>query len=279
MSESTLQIIYAILLLGGMGLAFGVILALASKVFAVEADPRQDAIAEVLPGANCGGCGFAGCSAYAAAVAAGKAPVIMCPVGGPAVAAQVAAIMGVEAAATVRMAANVNCTGGGKDHQKYLYVGVNDCLAATRLPGGSSMECAYGCMGLGTCVKRCQFDAIHIVDGVAKVDKEKCTGCGACIEDCPRHVISLVPADLPVNIPCNSKDAGKVVTKVCSNGCIACNLCVKNCPVQAITMENFLARVDYTKCTGCGTCVSKCPRKLIVMVGGTPEIDCAPAAE
>ena len=271
-------ILYSVVLLGVMGLLFGFILAIASQVFKVDSDERLEPLTEALPGANCGGCGYAGCGAYAAAVIAGTAPIGACPVGGAAVTAKMAEIMGVEAGDTTRKVAQVFCTGGGKEKLQYGYVGIHDCEAAVRLPGGTPMLCSFGCLGMGTCVKYCQFDALSIVDGVAKVDREKCVGCGACVKACPKHVIGMVDYDAYIEIPCSSKAPGKEVTKSCTNGCIGCNLCAKNCEAGAITVTDFLATVDNAKCTGCGTCVAKCPRKLISLVNGTAAVEAPQAA-
>ena len=246
-------VLFAFLILGGLGLLFGAVLAFASRVFAVEVDPREDAIIGCLPGANCGGCGYAA--------------------GAAAVSAQIAEIMGVAAGDTVRMVAQVHCTGCGVDHQKYAYIGVHDCVAAARLPGGGPLSCNYGCLGMGSCEKVCPFDAIHVVDGVAKVDEDKCKACNQCVDICPRHIIALEPYKTKkhVTIPCSSHDKGPAVTKVCSNGCIGCSLCAKACPKEAITMVNNLAVIDYDKCIGCGICAQKCPRKLITVDGKVPE--------
>ncbi len=275
-------VIAAVAVLGIMGAVFGGILAVAAKVFAVEKDPREEAIAGVLPGANCGGCGYPGCAGYAAAVAAGKAATNCCAAGGDAVAAQIAEIMGVKAEATVKEVAQVQCTGGCRGREKYNYVGISDCSAAARLPGGGPAGCAYGCLGLGTCEKVCPFDAIHVVDGVAKVDEDKCKACKKCVDACPRHIILLAPHKTKrhVAITCSSKDKGVTVRQVCDNGCIGCGLCAKACPKQAITVDKNLAVIDYDKCVGCGLCAQKCPRKLITVDGKVPEIKpVAPAAK
>lgn len=267
-------VIMAVAVLGILGAMFGLILAYASKVFAVEKDPREEAILGCLPGANCGGCGFPGCGGYAAAVAAGKAPVNACAAGGAAVAAQIAEIMGVAAGESVKKVATVHCSGGGADKSKYEYIGIHDCLAAARLPGGGPLACKFGCLGMGSCESECPFDAIHVKDGVAVVDDEKCVACGKCVDICPRHIIDLEPYKTKkhVSIPCSSKDKGPAVTKVCSNGCIGCALCAKACPKEAITIENNLARIDYSKCIGCTLCAQKCPRKLIVVDGKVPVV-------
>ncbi len=274
-----MTIVYAVAVLLVMGAVFGAILAFAAKVFAVEKDPREEAIVGCLPGANCGGCGFPGCAGYAAAVVAGNAPVNACAAGGEAVANQIAEIMGVSAGETVRQVAAVRCTGCGVDHTKYNYVGVKDCLAASRLPGGGPLGCDYGCLGMGTCEKVCPFDAIHVINGVAVVDEDKCKACSKCVDVCPRHIIALEPYKTKrhVDIPCSSHAKGPVVTKVCTNGCIGCSLCAKACPKEAITMDNFLAKIDYDKCIGCGICAQKCPRGLITVDGVVPEKKPAPA--
>lgn len=265
-------VIFAVLVLSVLGALFGLVLAVAAKKFAVEVDERQEAISGVLPGANCGGCGYPGCGGYAAAVVAGKAPVNACAAGGPAVAALIAEIMGVAAGDSVRKIAQVQCTGGGCEFQKYDYVGIPDCLAASRALGGGPLSCKYGCLGFGTCVKACPFDAIHVVDGVARVDDEKCVACGKCVAICPRSIIQLAPRKTKkhVVIACSSKDKGADTRNNCKDGCIGCGLCVKACPKEAIVLENNLARIDYDKCIGCGLCAQKCPRKLITVDGVVP---------
>ena len=262
-------VIIAVVVLAVLGAIFGLVLAIASKVFAVEVDPREEAILGCLPGANCGGCGYPGCSGYASAVVKGVAPVNACAAGGEAVAAQIGEIMGVSAGAAVKQIAQVHCTGCGQNYKQYTYVGIHDCVAASKLPGGGDLGCAYGCLGLGSCEKACPFDAIHVIDGVARVDEEKCKACNKCVDICPRHIIALEPYKTKrhVTIPCSSHDKGVDARKVCDNGCIGCSLCAKSCPKEAITMVNNLAVIDYEKCIGCGICAQKCPRKLITVDG------------
>lgn len=257
-------IIYPVVSVGGLGLLFGAGLAYASQKFAVEEDPKATAIRDALPGANCGGCGFPGCDGFAKAVAAGEAPVDGCPVGGEEVATSVAGIMGVEAGSGGKKVAKVICNGDTtKCSDKFEYQGIQDCVAASAVQGGSK-SCQYGCLGLGTCVDACPFDAIEIVDGrIAKIDPEKCTACGKCIEACPKNVIDMVPYEQSVVITCNNNEKGKAVKEKCSVGCIGCQICVKNCPTQAIEFKDNLAYINYDKCINCFVCVEKCPTKAI----------------
>ena len=252
-----MSILKAIILLGGLGLLFGAILAYASKKFAVEVDEREEKILAVLPGANCGGCGFPGCGGMAAAIASRKAPVNGCPVGGAAVAAKVAQIMGVEAASGEKMVAAVKCSGTcDQAKDKYEHPGLKDCRSAAALIGGAK-GCSAGCLGFGTCVSVCKFDAIHVVDGVAVVEEEKCVNCGKCREACPKGLIVEKAASQEVFVKCNSHEFGKSVKANCLAGCIGCGACTKVCPVEAITLDNKLAVVDHQKCIGCKVCVEK----------------------
>lgn len=256
-------IVYAVVVLGVLGLIFGLILDFASKKFAVEVDEKEAAVLEVLPGANCGGCGFPGCGGLAAAIAKGEAPVNACPVGGASVAEKVAAIMGVEAGSGEKIVANVRCKGTCEaTKNKYEYSGIEDCRAAAVLIGGPK-GCSYGCLGLGTCVQVCAFDAIHVVDGVAVVDDEKCVNCGKCIDVCPKGLIERKPQNKEVTVLCKSNDFGKAVKDNCTVGCIGCGICFKECPFDAIIFENKLAQIDYDKCKQCNKCAMKCPTKVI----------------
>lgn len=256
-------ILAAILSLGGMGVLFGVILAIAGKMFEVKTDERIPQIIECLPGANCGGCGFAGCAAYAAAVATGTAAPSCCPVGGETAGQKIAEIMGLVLQAEEKRCAIVHCCGtDAAAVKKYEYEGICDCTAAMRL-GGGSKACPYSCTGLGSCVEACKFDAIHVVDGVAVVDEEKCTSCGACVLACPKNLITLIPVSKPYYVGCLNKDKGVITKNDCAVGCIACRICEKECPSDAIHVIDNCARIDYDKCTACGACVEKCPKKII----------------
>lgn len=257
------SILYPILTLGGLGLLFGGGLAIASKAFAVEVDPKVQAINKALPGANCGACGYPGCSAFSEAVASGKAPVNGCPVGGAECAESIGNIMGVNAEAGEKRVARVICNGTDCNaHEKFEYEGIKDCKAAAMVQGGSK-ACGFGCLGLGTCVDVCPFDAIDIVDGIAKINVEKCTACEKCVIECPKAVIEMVPYNQKVVVDCNSAEFGKEVKVKCTVGCIGCQICVKACPFDAMKFENNLAKIDYDKCTNCMICAEKCPTKSI----------------
>lgn len=257
------EIITALLVFLGLGAVIGVLLALASRIFHVERDERIDKISEVLPGANCGGCGFAGCAALAESIVKGDAKCNACTVGGNEVATAVAKIMGVAPEHAHRMRAQVMCSGTSEcSARKMDYAGVRDCRAAAAIGGGDKM-CPNGCIGLGTCAAACPFDAITVENGVAVVDYARCRGCGVCVASCPKHIIELIPYDSRHWVGCKSVSDGSMTRKVCEMGCIGCGICAKNCPEGAITVENHVAKIDYEKCTGCDTCVSKCPRKII----------------
>ena len=258
-------ILYPTLVMGGLGGIFGALLAFASEKFYVAVDERQTKIREILPGANCGGCGYPGCDGYAEACVSGAAQPNKCAAGGPDVAAKIAEILGVTAEAAEPMVAFVKCHGTyDKTVKDCVYMGFDDCRSAAVVPGKGPASCTYGCLGFGTCVKVCQFDAIHVKDGVAVVDREKCVGCGSCAAECPRGVIALVPKKSKVQVGCSNPLKGPFVKKVCSTGCIGCTLCVKACPKQAISMQGNLAVIDPALCVNCGLCVSKCPAKAIV---------------
>ena len=277
------EILIAIGILGGLGLVFGLILAIASKVFYVETDPRLDLLNECLPGANCGGCGYAGCGGYAEAVLKGEAAIGKCASGGNDCAMKMAEIMGVKAEKMERRVAMVRCSGyktvdengaavGAK--LKGEYEGIADCLAATKVAGRGPSACKFGCLGFGSCVAACKYDAIHVVNGVAVVDEEKCVGCLACAAACPRQLIVPVKPAQNVVIACASMAKGAATSRSCTIGCIGCGKCKKTCQHDAIILEKNLARIDYTKCVNCGDCAKVCPKGLIKdsNVENLPEI-------
>ena len=246
-----MSILYSVIALAGLGLLFGILITFASKKFEVKKDDRVEKILELLPNGNCGGCGFAGCSAYAQAVVEGKAAPDLCSAGGSTVAKKIGEILGVEVGEKESVAAYVFCCGNSENTtEKYIYDGVDNCISAARVSGGFK-----------AC---CNFDAIHIVDGIAKTDLEKCVGCGACVKACPKGLISLVPAAAKYVVKCSSKDKGIDTKNSCKVGCISCKLCEKSCPSDAIHVEDNIATIDYRKCTSCGICADKCPRHIIV---------------
>ena len=257
-------IIIAAAVVGILGILIGIFLGIASEKFKVEVDEKEILVRNELPGNNCGGCGYAGCDALAKAIAAGQAEVGACPVGGASTAEKIGAIMGVAGGTAEKKVAFVKCKGTcDKTKVQYNYYGVDDCKKVSVVPGAGEKACTYGCMGYGSCVKACAFDAIHVVDGVAVVDKEKCGACGKCVSSCPNHLIELVPYKAEHLVQCSSHDKGKDVKSVCESGCIGCTLCTKQCEFDAIHMENNLAVIDYEKCTNCGKCAEKCPVKVI----------------
>lgn len=258
-------ILVATALVGGLGLFIGLFLGLSAIKFKVEVNEKEEAILGVLPGNNCGGCGYPGCSGLAAAIAKSEAPVNGCPVGGEAVGKKVAQIMGVEAQDTQRMVAFVQCQGTrDKIKEDYEYEGIKDCRMLSFVPNGGAKSCNFGCLGYGSCVEVCPFDAIHVMNGVAKVDAEACKACGKCMSVCPKKLIVLIPYNARYAAACNSGSKGPITMKDCRAGCIGCGLCVKNCPEGAVKVENFNATIDQTKCTGCGACMEKCPKNVIV---------------
>ena len=269
------KIISAIIILGVMGAAFGAILAVASKVFAVKVDERLPKLVEALPGANCGGCGFAGCQAYAQAVLDGKAAIGLCAAGGSDAAEKMSAVMGVEAQAVERKVAMVKCR--GQHHlQKADYAGIPDCRSAMFVTDDGPSACPNGCLGFGTCMTVCHFGAIEVVNGVAQIDPEKCTGCMQCVEICPRKVIVPVSRSEDIIIACSNRQRGANTRKFCSIGCIGCHLCEKQCEYDAIHVINNLATIDYSKCVSCGRCAAVCPRKLISDSNLRTDMDAVP---
>lgn len=254
-----MDILTAILVIGGLGLGCSIMLVLAAKFMAVPSDETALKVEEQLPKANCGACGFAGCSDYAAAVARGDAPVNLCVPGGTEVAKKVAAIMGTDASAMEKKVAVVACRGNDSaTSDKYIYRGIDSCAAANLLYSGQS-GCSFGCLGLGDCVRECKFEAMLINNGVASADPELCTGCGACAAVCPKSIIKMVPASTRSIVQCGSHNKAAVTHKVCSNGCIGCGKCVKNCPQNAIEVVDNLAVIDLSLCNACGKCCEVCP--------------------
>lgn len=259
-------VVSATVMVGGTGIVIGILLGLAAKKLEVEIDEKEGIVLELLPGVNCGACGYPGCDGLAAAIASGKAPANACTVANSDTHLKIADVMGSEVEATARQVAFVMCAGTeDKTRDKLNYYGEQDCRKAYETPGNGPKQCNYGCMGYGSCVRVCQFDAIHIVDGIALVDKEKCTACGLCVDECPKDIIELIPYEGTGHfVMCYSNDKGKDVKGSCDIGCIGCKLCEKACQYDAVHVTDFLAKIDYDKCVNCGECAKKCPTKVIL---------------
>lgn len=252
----------------GIAFVLGILLGFFKKVFHVPVDPTVEKIREVLPGGNCGACGYPGCDGFAAAVARGEAPVDGCAAGGAAVAKAVAQLMGVSANAVNKVV--VLACQGSKEHAqpRGIYSGVQSCRAAKIAVNGTKM-CQYGCIGLGDCVSVCKFDALSMgEDGLPHVDYEKCTGCGMCAKECPQGLFHRFPANQKGSFAlCSNRSANKtVLLKQCKTACIKCAKCERLCPKQAIVLKDNLPLVDYEKCDSCGECVAGCPTKVLVLL-------------
>lgn len=253
-------IVVAIMLV--VAIIFGFLIMVVSKKFAVEVDEREEKITGCLAGANCGGCGHAGCGGLAKALVDGKGKIDDCPVTSKDAKMQIAEILGIEYAGGGESKIVVKCAGGDNAVKTNDYVGVLDCVHQNMVCGGVN-SCKTACLGLGTCKIKCKVGAIKIVDGVAVIDQNVCIKCGACLRSCPKSVIEKIPGNAKVYIACSSKCRGKEVMDACKVGCIGCGLCAKNCPEGAITMVDNLPVIDYEKCKACGVCVAKCPKKVI----------------
>jgi RnfABCDGE-type electron transport complex B subunit len=267
------EILNPILIVGLTGLLLGVALSLAAKVFYIEVDPRIEQVEDLLPGANCGGCAFPGCSGYAEAVVAGKAAPNLCVVDrncGP----EIAELLGLAVEDKVRSVAVVSCRGDmSVDNKKYDYLGDISCAEAVILAEGPN-PCRYGCMAMGSCVKACKFDAIHLRDKEPPlVDRDKCVGCGACVSACPKSLITLAPENRRAIVLCCNHDKGLSAKNQCKIACIACGKCAKSCPEQAIEMANNLPVINYEKCVACGMCSAVCPQNTILFIGHNPAIE------
>ena len=265
-----MTILIAGILLAALGLVFGGVLTFADKKFHVEIDERVSQVRECLGGANCGACGYAGCDAFAAAVVAGEAPVNGCTPAGQKGANAIGKIMGQFASSGERMVARVLCQGeSGIAKERYQYDGYQSCATAAGLAGGPK-DCRFACLGLGDCMDKCAFDAIHMENGIAHIDPGKCTACGMCVKTCPRGVIKLLPLSQSVIVRCRNSDVARVARSVCMDACIGCGRCKKECQYDAIVVENGFARILPEKCTRCGACAAVCPCKCITMEGTAP---------
>mgnify|MGYP004683459901 CR=1 FL=1 len=278
-------LVYTVITLAALGVVAAVLLWFVARQFKVYEDPRIDDVEKMLPGANCGGCGFAGCRAFATeAVKVDDLSAIFCPVGGGALMKSVGDFLGKSAPEREPQIAVVRCNGSCANRPvTSKYDGASSCAVVAALYTGET-GCSYGCFGKGDCVAVCPFDAIHMnpETNLPEVDQVKCTACGACVKACPKTIIELRrkgPKDMRVFVSCVNKDKGAVARKSCTVACIACGKCVKVCPFDAITMENNLAFIDSNKCKLCRKCVTECPTGAIWEVNFPPRKVAAPATE
>jgi len=270
-------ILLSVLLLGIIGAVGALVLYAASKKFEVVEDPRIGQIQEELPAANCGGCGYPGCSGFASAcVNASSLDGLNCPVGGQSVMEKIAAILGMTVEKSEPMVAVVRCNGSCENRpQTTYYDGAHSCSIVSSLYMGDT-DCSYGCLGLGDCAVVCNFDALYInpETRLPEINEEKCTSCGACVKACPRMLIELRkkgPKSRRIYVNCMNKDQGAVARKACTVACIACKKCEKACAFEAITIENNLAYIHDDKCRLCRKCVTECPNSSILELNFPPR--------
>jgi len=258
------DILIPMVVLMGIGLFFAILIVIVSRFFAVEENKRQSEVRELLPGANCGACGFSGCDGYAASLADGDTDIGRCPVGGAAVTQDLAALLGLEAVDVEATVAHVMCQGTtAHTSKRYAYSGTISCSAAHGLFSGPN-SCTYGCIGFGDCVYHCPYGAIDLVDGIAVINEDKCKACGLCVVTCPKELIFMVPKRTGTTIvSCRNKWPGAQTRKNCTIGCIGCKKCFNICEFDAITMTGPLAVIDQSKCTRCGKCEPVCPTNAI----------------
>ncbi len=257
------EIVVPALILGGFAFVSAAGLVAASKKFYVYEDPRIDQVEALLPGANCGGCGFAGCRSYAENSVQNKMVDPPCPVASAETMRAIADLLGLEAVEQERQVATLLCKGSHQNSPAIVdYRGIEDCLAAT-LVIDSVKNCAFACLGLGSCVRACAFDAMYLEDGIVNVDEEKCTGCGLCIPACPKNLLVLRPVSALTVVTCSNTDRGADARKACKVACIGCMKCQKVCEHSAIHVTDFLASINYENCTNCGQCVEACPTNAI----------------
>lgn len=264
-------IIFASLLVAGVGLVAGLLIAIFSKVMAVEVDELAKEINEALPGANCGACGYSGCMGYASALSKGETKdTALCSPGGNEVSQAIAKRLGLAAGSVLPTAAVVLCQGIEENTgRKMFYEGVVSCKMAQQLFGGPK-DCIYGCIGFGDCVEACPYDAIHICGGIARINPLACRACKKCVAVCPKKLIEMIPLHTPrAAVLCKNKEKGSVTRKECKVGCIGCMRCKKVCEDDAVIIESNVAKIDYDKCTGCGKCKEVCPVHCIdIMILG-----------
>lgn len=260
------SVLLSVALFAGLGCGAGTLLTAASKIFAVKTDERAELIAEALPQANCGACGFSGCADYADAIVNRGAECGLCKPGGEKAAKAIGRIMGVEVSASEPQVAFVKCGGNCTvTPHKYIFDGVQSCADCNRFYNGSKL-CTSGCLGYGDCVRVCPENAISIIDRVAVVNNARCIGCGLCSKACPNNLISVRRISQKVDVCCSSSEAARMTHLKCPEGCIGCRLCEKNCPTGAITVHNNHAFIDYELCDNCGKCAEVCRTNAVRLI-------------
>jgi len=256
-----------------IGIVCAVVLSVASRVFAVKIDERVKQMRELMPGANCGACGFSGCEGYASALAAGDVATNLCPPGGNELVKQLSSIMGTESGEGIaNKIAVIHCVGViDKRHDKMDYEGIRTCKAAKLLFGGQS-ACSFGCIGYGDCVAICPSNAICLEKCLARVNVRKCSGCELCVKACPYGLITIEDGPVAAAVMCNNTEKGAKLKDKCSAGCIGCKKCEKECPENAITVNDSLASIDYSKCNGCGKCIDICVKGCIATLSDSDPV-------
>ncbi len=259
-----MSILLPVIVLGALGAIFGLWLGFVQRLFVVNKDPRTEHVFSLLPGSNCGACGHAGCYGLAEALARGDINTITCPVVHEREKEEISKTLGINTSAENKKVATLICGGGIKCRNNFEYNSIEDCAMAALILNGPK-ACAFGCIGFGSCVKACMFDAITMDENkLPRVNAEKCTSCGKCIKACPKGVLVMAPLDKDYIIACHSTDKGPDVVKACKTGCIACSKCVKACPEGAIRVQDNVAVIDYEKCINCAKCIDVCPTRAIV---------------
>lgn len=257
------EIILPILIASGIGIIAGLVLSITSIIMQVPKNEKVEKILNILPGANCGACGFAGCDGYAKALADGKSQPGLCTPGGNEVAVKISNILGTNIKKTEPKKAFITCNGNcNVTSKKAEYIGISSCAAANQIHAGPN-QCPYGCIGFGDCIKACKSDAISIRDGIAHIDANKCIGCSQCVKACPKGIIKLIPASNQAVVTCSNNDKGIITKKACTVGCLGCKLCEKACEHDAIHIKDNLAYIDPNKCINCGKCRDVCPNGCI----------------